>query len=140
MDADFSVCADTAAVPYMAGWTVTSAAGTYAGTVVSAITEPSPTTAGADHPEVGLGDWVVNVTDVAGGAPADVVMTAEPPWMPRHGHGATTTPPVTPGSAGMFTVSKMDFFMPGYWQVILDLQPPSGAADTLTYAVCIPSS
>jgi hypothetical protein len=89
---------------------------------------------------VGLGDWVVNVTEATGGAPADVVMTAERPFMPRHGHGATTTPPVTPGSAGMFTVTKMDFFMPGYWQVVLDLQPPGGTADTLTYAVCIPSS
>ena len=139
-DADFSNCKDTPAVPYMAGWTVTSTAGTYVGTVVSAVTQPSATTAGADHPEVGLGDWVVTVTAAADGSPADVTMTAEKPWMPRHGHGSDTVPTVAPGAPGMFTVTKIDFFMPGYWQVKLDLQPTAGGdADQLTFNVCIPS-
>jgi hypothetical protein len=65
-------------------------------------------------------------------------MTAERPWMPLHGHGATTYPLVSPGDPGQFTVSKMSFFMAGYWEVKLDLQPPSGAADKLTFAICIP--
>ena len=49
--------------------------------------------------------------------------------MPLHGHGATTFPMVTPGDPGKFTVSKIDFFMAGYWELKLDLQPTSGTAD-----------
>ncbi len=79
------------------------------------------------------------MTDAAGGAPAAVTMTAERPWMPLHGHGATTFPLVTPGAPGVFTVSGMSFFMAGYWEVKLDLQPTSGAADKLTFAICVPA-
>jgi hypothetical protein len=134
-DADFAVCEGTPAVKYMPGMLVTSTAGAYVGTLVSAQTDRTPPVA---VPEVGLGTWVVSVTDAAAGTPADVTMTAERPWMPLHGHGATTFPTVTPGDPGQFTVAAMSFFMAGYWEVKLDLQPTSGAADKLTFAICIP--
>lgn len=139
-DANFEKCLDTPAVPYMAGWAVASMSGAYVATLVSATTEPSPTSPGFDHPEVGFGDWVVAISDAAGGAAAaDVTLTAEKPWMPRHGHGASTFPAVTPGDPGMFTVLKIDFFMAGYWEVNFDLQPATGTEDKVTYAICIPS-
>ena len=135
-DADFAVCDMTPAVTYMPGMQVTSTSGAYLGTLVSAQT--TSTTPPVAVPEVGLGTWVVSVTDAEAGTPAEVTMTAERPWMPLHGHGATTYPTVSPGDPGQFTVSAMSFFMAGYWEVKLDLQPASGPADKLTFAICIP--
>ena len=134
-DADFAICEMTPAVTYMPGMQVTSTLGAYVGTLVSAQTARTPP---VTVPEVGEGTWVVSVTDAVAGTPADVTMTAERPWMPLHGHGATTYPAVSPGDPGQFTVSKMSFFMAGYWEVKLDLQPASGPADKLTFAICIP--
>jgi hypothetical protein len=134
-DADFSVCEGTPAVMYMPGISVTSAMSAYVVTLVEATTAGTPP---VKTPEIGYGIWVVSVTDATTGAPADVVMTAERPIMPRHGHGATTYPVVSPGDAGMFTVSEINFFMAGYWQFQLNLMPAGGAADTATFSICIP--
>ena len=65
-------------------------------------------------------------------------MMAERPTMPLHGHGATTFPMVTAGDAGKFTVSEIDFFMAGYWEQKLDLQPAAGTADKAVFAICVP--
>ena len=43
-----------------------------------------------------------------------------------HDHGATTYPVVTPGDPGTFTISEIDFFMAGYWELKLDLLPTAG--------------
>jgi hypothetical protein len=134
-DADFSVCQDTPAVVYMPGIKVTSTSGAYMATLNSAVTEGTPPIIG---PDVGLNTWVVSITNAADGTPASVTMMAERPTMPLHGHGATTFPTVTPGDPDKFTVSKIDFFMSGYWEQKLDLQPASGAADKAVFAICVP--
>jgi hypothetical protein len=134
-DPDFVVCEGTPAVKYTPGIFVTSTSGAYRATLDSAITVGPPA---ADSPEVGWGTWVVSVTDAAAGTPADVSVTAERPWMPRHGHGATTYPVVTPGVPGTFTVSEINFFMAGYWELSLNLTPPGGVPDDAAFAICIP--
>jgi hypothetical protein len=134
-DADFSVCQDTPAVVYMPGIKVTSTSGAYVATLSSAVTEGTPPIIG---PDVGLNTWVVSLTNAADGTPAGVTMMAERPTMPLHGHGATTFPMVTPGDAGKFTVSEIYFFMAGYWEQKLDLQPASGTADKAVFAICVP--
>jgi hypothetical protein len=134
MDADFTVCQGTPAVTYMPGMTVTSASGAYVAALVSAVTEGDPP---VDGPEVGDDTFVVSVTDAASGAPAPVMLTAQRPTMPMHGHGAPNFPVVTPGDPGAFTISEIGFFMAGYWELKLDLQPPSGAADRVTFAICV---
>ena len=92
-----------------------------------------------DSPQIAKDNtWVVSVTDATTGAPAEVTMTAERPWMPQHGHGATDYPVVTPGEPGTFTISKIDFFMAGYWQFKLNLVPASGDADDATFSICVP--
>jgi hypothetical protein len=65
------------------------------------------------------------------GKPAD-------PYMPQHGPGASTVPAVTAQGGGAFSVAAIDFFMAGYWELYLDLTPPGGAADPLTFKICIP--
>jgi hypothetical protein len=136
-DADFSVCQDTPAVAYMPGISVTSTAGAYVVTLVSAKTDFSDGSPSVDTATVGLDTWVVSVQDAAGGAPAAVTLTAERPTMPRHNHGASTYPAVTPGDPGTFTLSGINFFQSGYWEQKLNLQPASGTADKAAFAVCV---
>jgi len=141
-DADFVQCADSPAVDYMAGLTATSMSGAYVATLVSATTDFSDGTSAATAAS-GLDTWVVTIADATAGTPADVTMTAERPFMPKHNHGATTYPTVTAGDPGMFTVSEMNLFMLGYWSEVLDLQPAPGAADAsatadkVTFAICV---
>jgi hypothetical protein len=136
MDADFATCQDTPAVTYMPGLMVTSTSGAYVAELVSAVTEGTPPIPSV---EVGVDTFVVSVTDAASGMPAAVTLTAQRPTMPQHGHGATIDPVVTPGDPGTFTISMLKFFMAGYWELKLDLQPATGAADRVTFAICVPS-
>jgi len=133
---DFSVCLDTPAIPYEPGIFVTSRLGGYRVTLVSAVKDGPPM---VDSPQIGKNNtWVVSVTDATGGIPAEVTLTAERPWMPRHNHGAFDYPVVTPGETGMFTISKIDFIMAGYWQLKLNLVPASGDPDDATFLICVP--
>jgi hypothetical protein len=132
---DFSVCEDTAGVPYEPGIFVTSKLGGYRVTLVSAVTEGTPP---VESPQIGDGIWEVSVTDATTGAPAEVMMTAERPWMPKHNHGSPDYPVVTPGDPGTYTISKIDFFMAGYWQLKLNLVPAAGDADDATFSICVP--
>ncbi len=53
------------------------------------------------------------------------------PYMPQHGHGASTLPTITAQGGGVFSVAAIDFFMAGYWESLpLDVTPPGGAANS----------
>jgi hypothetical protein len=141
-DADFVQCDMTPAVDYTPGMQVTSVSGAYVVTLVSAMAAPPGGTATVDIAASGFDTWAISVTDASGGAPSAVTLTAEKPWMPLHNHGASTFPTVTAGDTGMFSVSKMDFFMTGYWSVPFDLQAAAGTADAgatdkATFAICL---
>jgi hypothetical protein len=154
-DADFSVCSGTPAVRYAPGISVLSASGAYRVAIEAASTDqgataPVPTAA------IGYDTFTVAVTSVAdGGAGSDagapppggltmgtppIGGTGEPadPYMPQHGHGASTIPTVTAQGGGAFSVAAIDFFMGGYWELYLELTPPGGAVDPLTFKICIP--
>jgi len=135
-DADFSKCADTPAVIYMPGVMATSSGGDYVAALVSVHSDGPPA---LESPQIGLNTWVFTVSDAVTGAPAQISVTSERPWMPLHGHGQSTTPVVTPGDAGMYTVTGIDFFMAGYWQIKLDLPQMAGIDDKLTFDICVPS-
>ena len=154
-DADFSVCSETPAVRYAPGISVVSASGAYRAAIVTASTDqggagPVPTAA------IGYDTFTVAVTSItdggagadAGAPPPDGLTMALPPiggsgkpadpFMPQHGHGAATVPTITAQGGGTFSVAKIDFFMGGYWELYLDLTPPGGAVDPLTFKICIP--
>jgi len=64
--------------------------------------------------------------------------------MPEHSHGASTYPAVADQGDGTFVVSAINFFMPGYWELTLNLLPPAtgdgGApADEVVLPLCVPS-
>jgi len=76
----------------------------------------------------------MSIPPVPLGVPAD-------PYMPQHGHGGSTIPTITAQGGGAFTVSDIDFFMAGWWQLYLDLQPAgSDTKDRVTFDICIPNT
>ncbi len=77
-----------------------------------------------DFLEVPLNDvhsWRLSLQDKQGQpvTGADIVLTAD---MPEHLHGMTTTPLVQYAETpGLYLVRGMNFHMPGYWEVTLDI-------------------
>ena len=148
-DASFAVCSGTPAVPFTPGLSVLSASGAYRATIQDATaTDPTgATTAGAG---IGHDTFTVAVTPVADGGGAassdGVTMTVPPipgavpadPYMPVHKHGGATIPAIAAQGGGVFAVSEIDFFMSGYWELYLDLQPAGVATpDRVTFSICI---
>lgn len=155
-DADFSVCATSPdAVHYAPGISVVSTSGNLRAAINAAATDqggsaPVPTAA------VGYDTFTVAITSVADGgagsdagtpAPDGLTLTTPPisptgipadPYMPVHKHGASTVPTITAQGGGLYSVAAIDFFMAGYWELYLDATPPGGAADPLTFKLCIP--
>ena len=77
--------------------------------------------------------WLVTVEDAACGTPTDVHVKAEP-TMPQHGHG--TTPEFTEATlneANEFTLTDMDLFMPGVWQIEISVETGDGTEDTVSW-------
>jgi hypothetical protein len=137
-DADFSKCQDTPAVIYTAGLmpVATSTSGVWMGTLVSIHSDGPPA---LDTPQLGLNTWVFVLEDAASGSPAQVTVIAERPWMPMHGHGQSTDVVVTPGDAGMYTISGIDPFQAGWWEIKLDMPPIDGVDDKMAFDICVPS-
>ena len=64
--------------------------------------------------------WTIEVRD-ANGQPLDGATVVAEPTMPDHGHGTfpITTPGVAAEEVGRFTLTDMDLFMAGVWQIEL---------------------
>ena len=83
--------------------------------------------------------WVIDVD--RGGAPltATDATFKLTPFMPDHRHGTGiktiwTPDPVTPGR---FTVSPINLWMPGVWEVTFEETPTGGARDQVVFTFCI---
>ena len=77
--------------------------------------EPAEIPLGAIH------TWTVTLTDKDGNPveDADMSLSAD---MPEHRHGTTTRPRVSPaGTPGSYRVEGMNFHMPGWWRITLDV-------------------
>ena len=65
--------------------------------------------------------WVLNVTGKDGNPidGAEIVVSSD---MPEHLHGTTTKPRTKPGTKpGQYLVEGMNFHMPGWWEVTMDI-------------------
>jgi hypothetical protein len=72
----------------------------------------------------------------ADGRPVDGLTLSPVPWMPVMGHGSSVVPVVTPEGGGRYTISNVELFMPGAWELRTTI---SGAAeDRATPAFEIP--
>jgi len=74
-------------------------------------------------PTVGRNDWDLIVQ----GLGAECSVSVET-LMPDHGHGSDAGTLTTDGS--LVQIRELEISMGGYWQVLLDVQCPSDAADT----------
>jgi hypothetical protein len=59
----------------------------------------------------------LDVSDASTGAPVDGLSITMTPWMPAMGHGADTTPVVSPLGQGHYVVTEVSLFMPGEWEL-----------------------
>lgn len=64
----------------------------------------------------GPADILFAVSDGAG-VPVDGLTVETQPWMPAHGHGASTPPAVAPLGAGRYWAMPINFYMPGRWEL-----------------------
>ncbi len=56
--------------------------------------------------------------------------------MPQHGHGMNTTPTVTAGGDGSFTVDGMLFHMQGLWQILVEVDGGAGVEEAIFEVDC----
>ena len=107
------------------------AAGLLHFTLVSA--DPAP-------PARNLNTWVLQVNAMASGvvgAPEDEAVMTVTPFMPDHQHGTGAyTVEVTGTGGGRYTLSQINTWMPGYWEITIDAQV-GAVRDTVVYKFCI---
>lgn len=123
----FSCETETRDVDYMPNLERASPSGAWKAVLVAS--EPGP-------PVKGTNTWTVRVLDGAGATRDDVTVTART-FMPDHNHGSTVKAVVTPMGGGVYRVAPLYLYMPGLWQVTLDLDTPAGP-DSVMFPVCIP--
>lgn len=112
--------ADTGPVASEAASTVTTESGTYRVAVHSA-PEAAPTR--------GVNTLQMVVTRASDGAAATGLELDVVPWMPAMGHGASVKPTVHAEAApGVFTVTNVNLFMPGLWEIRTSINGSGGSA------------
>lgn len=73
----------------------------------------------------------LTITD-ASGAPKDGLALDVVPWMPSHGHGASTKPSIVAKGGGRYVLTDVNFFMPGEWELRTTIGASEHADPTLT--------
>jgi hypothetical protein len=124
----YSCTMETRAVRYEPNLTRTSESGAFQAILLEST--PAPPARGSDA-------WTVKIVD-ADGAAQDGLTVVASPFMPDHGHPATVKAVVTPLGGGVYSMTPLYLYMPGYWEVTLTLQPPGGAKDRVMFPICIP--
>jgi hypothetical protein len=83
--------------------------------------------------------WLVQVNAMAAGVVGDPVNGATitvTPFMPDHQHGTAIKAKIQPMSGGQYLLSPINLWMPGYWEVTIDVQT-STVHDSVLYKFCI---
>jgi hypothetical protein len=87
-----------------------------------------------------LNAWVLQIDTMASGVvgtPADGATMTVTPFMPDHQHGAGAyTVHVQDLGNGQYTLSQINTWMPGYWEITIDAQVGS-IHDSVVYKFCI---
>ena len=121
-------CAFGGVDTYTAGIEKISGGGLF--TVAITAADPAP-------PDRGDNTWSLLVLDAGGTAVEGGVVVIEP-FMPAHGHG--TTPATFDAEArgdGAYEVGPFDLFMPGLWEVAVDVIDSAGASDDAVFTFCV---
>lgn len=104
-----TVCPSDPVKPYEAGMSVKGIAGRIDVAIMDA--QPAP-------PGRGNNTWTIALKDGSGKALDGLTVTAKS-CMPKHGHCATVVPTITPKGGGLYDLTPLDLYMPGYWQITI---------------------
>ena len=109
---------------------------------------PGMSKAGADYtvslidslpapPSEGDNAWIMEITNGAGATIDDLELSVSP-FMPDDGHGTPVRAAVTPaGADGQYSVDPVNLWMPGYWEVRIDVDDGAGIPDSVVFGFCI---
>lgn len=123
-----SACAtDTRAQAYAVGLKSTSEDGAVTITFVDA--DPAP-------PAKGNNIWTVKITG-KDGKPLSGATIETTSYMPDHAHTSPIKPTATEKDPGTYEVTPVNLFMPGVWEVTLDVTPAGGSAEAVKFTFCI---
>lgn len=89
-------------------------------------------------PSKGNNAWHLRVADDAG-APLPGLTVQVTPFMPDHGHGTPVAVEVTElAEPGEYQADPVNLWMPGLWEVTIDVEDPAGAVtDSVIFRFCI---
>ncbi len=87
-------------------------------------------------PQVGNNTWMLMITD-ASGAPINDATVSVTPFMPVHGHGTPVTAVITPKGGGSYEADKVNFVMPGPWEITIDVSLTGGGSDSVMFPFCV---
>jgi hypothetical protein len=88
-------------------------------------------------PTRGDNTWTVMVMDANGAGMTDLSLAAVP-FMPDHMHGTTVETVVTPGPIpGEYVLDPVNLFMPGLWEVTLEMTAQDGTEDDVVFSFCV---
>lgn len=156
VDADFVTCeAEARATPYQPGMQVTSANGTF---IVKLVKNTFTDSSGIPKDESfvkGYDVWTVETDQATPMTPLDDLSIKVLPYMPDHKHGTTPVRVMPAGSPGVYTMSPVNLYMAGYWEVTFtivqaptvdaadpdggaDAAPPAPISDTAVLKICVP--
>jgi len=123
---------ETRSTPYSEGVVATGSTGVSVALVNALASQPGISAS----PRVGDNDWRLTVKD-AGGNPLTNATLALSAFMPDHGHGFAKVPVVTELGGGDYDANPVNFNMPGYWEVTVDVR--KGPLDEkVVFKLCIP--
>ena len=91
-------------------------------------------TADPSPPGLQLNTWTFQVLDAQNNPVTGATITLQP-YMPDHGHGPSVVPVVT-ASGSTYTVSNVDLFMPGVWQMTFGITN-GGVKDQAVIEFCV---
>lgn len=121
-------CADDPRVtPYLVGMEAKSGDGALTVTFMDA--DPAP-------PSKGDNVWMLKIEDAAGAAVNDATLSTEA-FMPDHGHSSTAVPAITFKGEGAYEIDGLDLFMPGVWEITIDVAPPGGTVQSVLFTFCV---
>ena len=140
-DAEFLSCStETRATPYRPGMQVPSRAGTYVVKLLRNTFMDADGKVLEEAPAKGVDVWTVEADIAASMTPADGLSISVNPYMPDHLHG-TTPAAVTAGGSGTYTISPLNLYMAGYWEITLTITDSSSGnnvVDTAMLPICVP--
>lgn len=123
-DAGHDCDQDTRGEDFVAGMEKTG--GGYTFTLVDG--QPAP-------PAKGNNVWTLEVSDPGG--PAEGGEIAVTTFMPDHGHGSPIAPEITEEEPGRFALDPVNLFMPGLWEITIELSMDGAAQGEAVFQFCI---